>query len=132
VEVEISVSPYDVPEAVRGDYDEEKKRFVIEFSYPTTDDNIAVQDFDRFTRIGIGRASGRLYRVELDVDAMKAEAVGLRLQVARLVDEVRTAINNFGGQRSRWREGNYRMATEVIASRGPELFEPLTAAVSNN
>lgn len=76
--VTFSASPYDVPRAVKGGYDEKKKRFVIEFQYieeePLTRKR---QDFE-ITAL-VGKNSGRLLGLEIDVDKAGAEQVTLHV-----------------------------------------------------
>ena len=71
VNITVRMSPYDVPEAVRGYYDEELERFVIEFRYIGDEPFRQKQKGEHIT-LRIGRHSGRLYGVEVNVDAMKA------------------------------------------------------------
>jgi hypothetical protein len=124
VEVQVLLSPYDVPEAVRGYYDRHIRRFVIEFRYISGDESLIPDAQDEHITLKIGRNSHRLYRIEIDVDRLKAPAVALKL-----VHAVDQAIDRLV-QRSRRspREGNYEVAKEVILERGNELFQSLHSA----
>lgn len=73
-DITVRMSPYDVPEAVRGYYDEELKRFVIEFRYIGDEPFRQKQKGEHIT-LRMGRHSGRLYGIEVDVGAMKAQRV---------------------------------------------------------
>lgn len=83
VEFHVFISPYDMPEAVRGDFDESKRRFVIEFKYIATEP-LEHQTPDDYVTFVVGENSRRLYRIEVDVEGMGADAVVLR--VSRAMD----------------------------------------------
>lgn len=122
VEVTLFLSPFDVPKAVRGHYDEKHKQFVIEFRYLSGADDLAepvketvVEDHFRFYD---GKLSHRIYRIEIDV--VKLRATGVQLQVA-VVD----AIEQFKGHDRPKNRGRYDVNREVIEKRQEELFKEL-------
>ncbi len=90
VNITVRMSPYDVPEAVRGYYDEDQERFVIEFRYIGEEPFRRKQKGKHIT-LRVGRHSGRLYGIEVDVKAMKAQSVDLILEVS---DAVLQAIDD--------------------------------------
>lgn len=120
VKVEVSVSPYDIPDHVSGDYDKNAKRFVIRFHYPVDDEPLTAVEHAKNVHFHIGKHSQRLYEVVLDVDAMNVSAVELKLQVQR-------AVEAFAREPRHARSENYRIANEVIDEQGTEMFEPVTA-----
>jgi hypothetical protein len=126
VEVEVFLSPYDVPDAVRGDFDDEVRRFVIEFKYPTGGETLVSSDDDRHVRLFTGRHSGRVYRIEVDVEALEAKAVGLRVHGPKLIEEVDEAIDRAVRKPDhKVRPVNYAIVRDIIAERSGELFESL-------
>lgn len=122
VEINLLVSPYDVPEGVRGAYDESIDRFVIEFRY-IGDEPWRREVPDRHLALRVGRKSNRLYGIEIDVKRLRAESVVLRVQVPELV---RSAIEQLV-RRPDARRDNYNLAKDVIAKRKDELFSQLAS-----
>src|SRR5687767_6301690 len=84
VELTITLSPYDIPDGVRGVYDEQRGRYVIEFSY-IEDEPWDYGEQDKYVRLRIGKASRRLKGVELDVDKITADSVSVRMEVPKMV-----------------------------------------------
>lgn len=81
VEFKVFLSPYDIPEAVRGFYDVAKERFTIQFKYIGNESTETVQRDGPVTfRVGIH--SGRLHAIEVDVHSLGVEQVGLRIAQA--------------------------------------------------
>lgn len=80
--LDVVVSPYDVPEAVRG-FKTAAGRFRIEFRYidgpePASSPQILNNHVVAFE----GRHSKRLLALEVDIDAMGAQAVGLSISTS--------------------------------------------------
>lgn len=94
VTVRVSLSPYDVPLAVRGGFDKERDRFVIAFKY-LLDEEIEVKalENEEHVSIGVGKESNLLREILIDVNAIKAETVRLDLQVVK--KEVEDAIDKW-------------------------------------
>lgn len=90
VHLELSLSPYDIPERVRGYYSDELKRFVIEFRY-INDEPLVERKLSDHVTAKEGKSSGRLYDVLVDVDAMN---VGL---ITAAITEARHAHSVGGG-----------------------------------
>src|SRR5262245_6963731 len=88
VRFRVFVSPIDVPERVRGGYDETIQRFVIEFAYPNVGhEPVARQHHDAYVVLIIGRKSKRLHRIEVDTKALKAKRVQLQIEAAQELRE---------------------------------------------
>jgi len=124
VQLNIFVSPYDVPDAVRGYYDPGLSRFVVEFRY-MTEERWSPKAQDRFVTLRIGRESKRLLGIEIDLSGLSAQTVSLRLPVPQLVEEAIERLTKEPHTPSR--EDNYRIAKDVITSRRKELFDSLAA-----
>ena len=116
VNITVRMSPYDVPEAVRGYYDEAQRRFVIEFRY-IDDEPLQKKQEGAHITLRIGRHSGRLYGIEVDVDAMKSQAVDLNQAIDSLASL----------PRKRSRHENYEVAKKAIAEKKGEIFASLAA-----
>src|ERR1035438_7110729 len=91
VRVDVLVSPYDVPEGVRGALREGGKQFVIEFKYISDEDTVEKQQDDN-VKLRVGRNSGRLYALELDMTKFNANHIKLRLEVAEALKNVLTHL----------------------------------------
>lgn len=121
-QVEVSVSPYDIPERISGEYNRDAQQFVIRFVYPVDDEPL--ETVDRGTvQLRIGKYSQRLHQIALDLTAQRTDTVELKLVVIRAVESLATESK----RRARDDNDNYRIAEEVINDQSAELFEPLTA-----
>lgn len=119
VKVDVLVSPYDVPEAVRGYLDNQQKCFVIEFKYISAEPTIE-RSQDANVTLRVGRNSGRLYAIQLDVTKFDTNNVQLRLEVAEVLRNVMTHLVQ--KPVSPMRKSNYRMAKSVIEENNKELI----------
>jgi len=126
VEVNVFMSPYDVPEAVRGRYDVAVGRLLIEFKYFDEEKPVVDEPHGDHIVLRVGKNSGRLLGIQLDADALKAKQVGLRV----FVEQVRKAINELSNTRSKdpSRIRNYQVTEEVITDHSAELFKELVEA----
>jgi hypothetical protein len=131
VEVELFASPYDVPEAIRGRFDEDKNRFIIEFKYVGSE-KTKVCTFERATYT-IGEVSNRLYGLEIDVQALKVDGFGVSVALhqkgpqelfATIRDQATGAIDLLIAKQSLHtiREENYKLAKDAILAKQNELF----------
>lgn len=126
VVIELLVSPYDIPEAVRGFFNNEKNHFAIEFKYVGSDNEPTKNKHDDEMTLITGENSGRLYRLEVDVKALDANAVGLQMRVK---NEINEALDQLINQPSlSRRSANYKLAKEAIASSQGHLFDALPVA----
>lgn len=122
VKIEFMVSSYDIPEAVRGSYNKEKDRFVIEFKY-IGDEPTKAEPQDNYVTFVIGKNSSRLYRIKIDVKALKVEKVELRMKIK---DEVKKTLNNLIQKPiNRRRQDNYRLTQKALSEIEDELYFPL-------
>lgn len=120
VKIDVYLSPYDVPEAVRGFYDESIPRFVIEFKY-LGEESTRLQRH-KHLELRVGKNSGRLYRIDVDVQSLKAEAVSLNMHIPELLSK---AIDSLAPAASDQRQDNYDLAKRVISERKEDLFREL-------
>jgi hypothetical protein len=129
VEVKVFLSPYDVPEALRGAYDEELKRFVIEFQY-ISDEPLKRRTYDQYVTTRLGRNSNRLYAIEIDVDAMRVETVNLSVLVQEKVDGVLAGL--IREPIDVRRIGNYQLAQQAISNEHDQLFSRFSQSNSGS
>ena len=127
ITIRMLVSPFDVPEAVRGDFNNARKTFAISFKYRAGEESLSEQRFDDDTVLFVGRASGRIYRIEIDLKRVMVNGVALELSVPVsgevIAREAEQAIHGLSDRlRTPWRSGNYRVAQEVIKDNESELF----------
>lgn len=77
VSVRVGMSPYDIPDGVRGYYDDSIGKFVIEFRYMTSEEPCEPVAQNATTTLMLGINSRRLYAIHVDVDSIGAQAVEL-------------------------------------------------------
>lgn len=116
--VEVFVSPYDMPEAVRGILEADSKTFTIEFRYIGGDEPLEQVIQDRVTTF-VGKHSERIYKIVLPM--AKEQPVSLRL-----VPQVNAIIRQLEKIPSR-RSGNYQVAKEIVSKRAGKLLERAAA-----
>ncbi|QII09508.1 hypothetical protein KsCSTR_01290 [Candidatus Kuenenia stuttgartiensis] len=122
VKVEFLISSYDIPEAVRGSYNKEKYRFVIEFKY-IGDEPTKAEPQDNYVTFVIGKNSSRLYRIEIGVKALRVEKVELRMKIK---DKGKKTLNNLIQKPiNRLRQDNYRLTQKALSEIEDELYSPL-------
>lgn len=81
---DVVVSPYSVPDAVRGVRTSEG-RFRIEFRYiDGPEPTAAPKALDEHVRVIEGRHSGRLLAIEVDIDSLGAKSVGIAIKAEEL------------------------------------------------
>jgi len=120
-DIQIILSPFDVPEALRGFYDTKASRCIVEFRYGDIDGDgeslIAQRPDDRIT-IKIGAHSRRIYRIEVkgDPDAC--------VSVSTSDNDLDEVLMRMSENVKSWRESaNYSVAKDLFKSRQKELFE---------
>jgi hypothetical protein len=120
VQITVALSPYDIPQAVRGRFDRDLGRYVVEFQY------IAEEPWEKHTRdesiaLRVGKNSGRIYGVEIDVERAKEQRVGLHFNISKIVNKALDEEVTTKSPRSR----NYELAKDVISTRRISLFGDL-------
>lgn len=115
--MKISLSPYDIPVAVRG-YTEEDQFYVIEFRY-LTDEPVEVEKRGNLLQCGVGVNSGRIYRVCIDIHELK------KFVQSDAVKNVYGALEQFPHNSDRLTR-SYSLARSAIDANDTRLFEPLS------
>jgi len=125
VNIEVFLSPFDLPEAVRGSYDRDAKKFLIEFRYIGGNEPLATDMLESDT-ISIGKHSKRIYKIELgQVGLTEGEKIGLRLILPKVNAVLESLEHNRDSAR---RAGNYRVAKKILQQRAEKLFQNQVAA----
>jgi hypothetical protein len=123
VEIQVFVSPYDIPKAIRGEYDKRERRFIIDFDYLDQEPLKELPE-KHVTRV-VGELSGRLRRLKIDVDALNAKTVALQV----LQERVLGALDTWAGQEPQVaRQHAYAAAKEAIKSTKGKVYEAFTGA----
>lgn len=123
VKVNVYLSPYDVPDGVRGYFDAKKKKFVIEFKYIAEEPKRS-EVVDEHVSVTVGRRTGRLHAIEVDTVRLKANAVMLQTHVPKAVDD---AIAE-SARKHQQASDNYSVAGEIVEDRKEDLFKELVPA----
>jgi len=119
IQIQLFISPYDVPDAVRSYFDEKKKRFVIDFKYIGNEDWL-LQRLNEFLSLRLGKNSERLYGMEFDINGLKAQSVQLEITVKNEIAKAVSQLYKRVGEGPRYH--NYRLVNETINRRFDELF----------
>lgn len=111
----IGLSPFDVPERVRGYRDPDSKNFVIEFGYLGDSERRVPRPLDESISIRIGENSGRPYEIHIDVEGLGAENVNLSI-VERAIEGYAETLTKGDRQRK-----VLRVAESILKDKGKEL-----------
>jgi len=117
VEINVGLSPYDVPDGVRGYYDDDIKRFVIEFRYLDDEEDREPSWQNENITLVVGEHTGCLYQIHVNVDDLSANAVKLKLWVADAIRDL-TQDKEFSARR-----GHYDVANDVVSENADALLE---------
>jgi len=115
-EVQVFVSPNDIPTFARAEFSKAEKRFVMEFRYLSGEEETVERPVDTNLKVFVGKHSNRLYRIEINVNNFTAEQ--LELYIPKWIDELEQVP-----QRPQ-RHGNYETVRKLLNSRR-ELFSDL-------
>lgn len=117
VRFHVFLSPYDLPDAVRGELEPSSKRFIIEFRY-VTDEPTKTVIVDKHVSLLIGEASKRLRQITVDVIGLGTNEVALRID--RAIDALPQVIGS-----GRLPTANFSVARNVFHRKQPELLATL-------
>jgi len=123
VKVEVLVSPYDVPQAVRGYFCDGRKFFTIEFRYISSEKEMIEKSLEEHVTVKIGKNSQRLYAISLDMQSLQANSIKLRLEVAETLKNVLTHL--IQQPVSAIRESNYKLAKEAVEQNESRILQPV-------
>lgn len=118
----VVLSPYDVPDAVRG-FITEDEHFRIEFRYIDGEEQGKDVEAGPHVIATEGKYSGRLLAMEIDVKAIGAKSVGL--SIATMLHSAWEAVAKSFGSQSKERRAIADTARRAVATREPELIQML-------
>lgn len=116
VEVVVGLSPFDIPEAVRGYMNAQLNRFVIEFRYLGEEERRVPQKLNDFINLRIGENSNRPYEILIDVTALKADTVKLLVVLKEALEKV--AVEKANPRKQAF----FRMAGSIVKDKETELM----------
>jgi hypothetical protein len=120
----VSVTVYfgqdDMPMYLKGDFDQQRNKFVIVFRYDSESEPSRRLNYAPHVVLTVGQDSERLYEVELDVNAMNVQAVQL---LGKVLDE----LSNKAPQVGLNRIDNYLAASGAFKQARGELETALVA-----
>lgn len=134
IEVGILISPYDIPDGVRGGYDGDLKRFVVEFRY-MVDEEYRSLDIDDGVCVRLGKHSSRIVGVEVDVDLLHISQVTIAVAdrnaaAYTAMEKAIKKIYKIDDARARRRE-NYIVAQKILEDKHDDIFGNVQHAVSS-
>ena len=124
---QLYLSPYDVPQAVRGYFDADSRRFRIEFKY-IGDEPLVEQRVDDTLGLQLGRYSGRLYALEIDLESLRANSGATLRKIVQ--ENVRKKLQQMASTGDEDNRDGYRLARELLLSHhapAAAVFTPLEA-----
>jgi hypothetical protein len=120
VSVSTSPSPYDVPEAARTTIDKNNNRLSIEFQY-IGKEPVMVKPEQAGISVRLGKNSGRLYGIDLELDKINATEVNaITGLIAQTLSGLATTCNRPA------RSNNYSMVKQVVNSEKDTLLSSVT------
>jgi len=122
VKVQVLVSPHDVPKALRGYVSDDGRSFTIEFCYISPEPTVE-KSLEPHVTAQIGKNSGRLYAIKLDMRSLQAKSVSLRVEVAETLRNVLTHL--IEQPVSQMRESNYKLAKEAVEQNESRILQPV-------
>jgi len=121
VHIELYLSPFAIPEAVRGRFDKKQGKFFIEFRYSSNEPTLRERQNDDIA-LHVGKRSGRLYGIEVNVEHAQAKSVTLTTYIPKKISET---IKRLANDRPDYRGDNFRVTNEVVDDRRDLLFRDL-------
>ena len=116
VKVMISPSPYDVPGAVKAEFDPSKGQIRILFRYIGSEP-VKHQSGDTGVVFGMGKNSGRLYEVGVKLNESEIQGIDIQDLTSRISREMDHVPKVFGHHE---RQQNYRLAKQALQfAKGP-------------
>lgn len=94
---DVSFSPYDIPTAVRGAFDEASRKFIIEFRYVWPEEGqVRHAHRDEHVEFVIGKVSGRLLEIHIDVESAGVDFLMLQSQAISAVNSLSADESRYG------------------------------------
>ena len=107
----VMLSPYDLPEAVKGEYNEDRSIFEIRFRY-LDEEKSKKHKIDEHISVLEGKNSGRLLGIDVDVEKSGVGIIQLAIQTLK---EQSSHIKD-------QQKANYNAAQEVLSTKREDLL----------
>ena len=120
IEFDLLVSPYEVPEAIRG-LKTKGGRFRIEFRYIDGPEHQESKRVDEHIEFFVGKHSGRLMGIEIDVQSLGVNQVEIQISIADLASSVNDTWGNLH-RTSAGAVGNLKLAERAFAKRKDDVI----------
>jgi hypothetical protein len=128
LQIEVSVSPYDVPEAIRGYKKDKSNRCIIQLRYLNDDEPKKSVVHDQNLSYVVGKNSRRLYSLEFDVDSSLLERWKPFEHKLKWAEMSKTIDSLAGDKDEPVNEENSELVKEAILHHRSELFEATACA----
>ena len=124
IELGVFLSPFDIPKGVRGYYDDGRERFVIDFEYITGEPRKRENFGPAEVTAIIGKKTNRILGFEIDVVALGAKSVSLRMHVPDQVHKAIAAAREAAPPDDPWSRGrlNSYVTDRVLHDLRDEVF----------
>lgn len=127
VRLEISLSPFDIPEAVRGFKEAGSGWFCVQFRYPDSEDGVTRTVSDTMT-VEEGKESGRIQILRVNVEKLAVEKVELALKV-KVNRELNEGLSRFFKARtSGFAARQHGLAKRILNEKGRDLLSSLATS----
>lgn len=119
VEIVVGLSPYDIPQKVRGYYDRHINRFVIEFKYLAGRERELVQQESDHISLVVGKESGCLYEIRVNVAELNADRVKLKMLLPEIGNAIQKLTKSPRFSAKKW---HYEYARDVITKNAEQIL----------
>ena len=133
--IQVFVSPYDVPEAMRGCYNRKSHIFLIEFRYVGGEESLE-ERVEAGITLKLGRHSGRVHGIEVDTTKIDGDSIDISFHLRKVISRVEIAIESLEAPRRSWlfraekpyAPENYRMTRQIIEENADWLSHLVSAS----
>lgn len=123
VSVNLILSPLEAPLAIRGDYEESSKLFVIRFKYARREE-LKPEKVGSHITFFVGAKSNKIFRIEIDVHALDASSVDLNL-LHNVEEDVNQALNSYIQRHKEDNGDTLGIASKVIRKHSNDIYQEL-------
>ena len=121
VEVKIMLSPFDVPQAAFCEIDETTNALRLKFDYIARSEPVySVTTDDALVKLTLGKASNRVYEIEVDEQAYKQ---GDEIQI-NIIKNAKKSLKWFAENNPDKKSGSFGAVKSVLEKYGEQLLPP--------
>jgi hypothetical protein len=127
VEIEVSLSPNDIPEAVRGrSCPETPGHFLIEFKYANLEET-EVRTLSDSVDVRLGKHSGRVYAIIVDGHKLLAKQPATKVELSLKIQGMLTRLGQESGLRRPALQRRANIARSVLETEAEQILPEITA-----